>query len=438
MKHVQTQTEWEISVSYEIFSFIKSELYLDMPFMALPLNTLNPYPKENIMTFQTDGEIIYFSCEQLMRLFQRNPLYLNRAYLHSVLHCVFNHLWIKQNRNQDLWNLACDICVEYTIDHMEKKSVKRILSYLRKKTYETLESEYGLSASNIYMFLLNQDNLMALQQEFVCDDHALWPKNAEEAMQPRNQMLQKQWSQISSQSKLSQEQGDEQGQGEQLYSSLVKASKSQRSYKEFLRKFAIQKEEVHLDEDEFDLSYYTYGLSIYKNMPLIEPLETKEMRKIQEFVIVLDTSYSTSGTLVENFLKETYTILSQSNSFFSKSKIHIIQCDDRIQNYKLISNQKEMEDYLSNFEIKGGNGTDFRPAFEYINQLIENGKCKELSGMIYFTDGQGIYPKKRPDYRCAFLFLDDFDETKVPSWAMRLKVDYMELGEQHEYQTSKR
>ena len=34
------------------------------------------------------------------------------------------------------------------------------------------------------------------------------------------------------------------------------------------------REEVHADYDSFDMGYYAYGLSLYGNMPLIEPLET--------------------------------------------------------------------------------------------------------------------------------------------------------------------
>ena len=36
----------------------------------------------------------------------------------------------------------------------------------------------------------------------------------------------------------------------------------------------------------------------------MEPLESREVKKIREFVIAIDTSYSTSGTLVEQFLKD--------------------------------------------------------------------------------------------------------------------------------------
>ena len=91
------------------------------------------------------------------------------------------------------------------------------------------------------------------------------------------------------------------------------------------------KEELQINPDEFDLSYYTYGLSVYKNMPLMEPLETKEVKKIYEFVIALDTSYSIDEALAKRFVSNTYSILSTSNMFYKTCKVHIIQCDDRIR-----------------------------------------------------------------------------------------------------------
>ena len=81
----------------------------------------------------------------------------------------------------------------------------------------------------------------------------------------------------------------------------IQASKTKRSYKDFLKKFTISREELHANPDEFDPTYYTYGLHLYKNMPLIEETETKEVHKISELVIVIDTSYSTNGELVKNF-----------------------------------------------------------------------------------------------------------------------------------------
>ena len=97
--------------------------------------------------------------------------------------------------------------------------------------------------------------------------------------------------------------GDETEDGEEILAVQLKAEKSRQSYADFLRKFSVLREELHADPDEFDLNYYTYGLRLYGNMPLIEPVESREVKKIQEFVIVVDTSYSTSGELIHKFFE---------------------------------------------------------------------------------------------------------------------------------------
>ena len=63
-------------------------------------------------------------------------------------------------------------------------------------------------------------------------------------------------------------------------------------YRDFLRHFAVWGEEICPDDDSFDYIFYTYGMDHYKNMPLIEPLEYKDVKKIDEFVIAIDTSQS--------------------------------------------------------------------------------------------------------------------------------------------------
>lgn len=127
---------------------------------------------------------------------------------------------------------------------------------------------------------------------------------------------QKKWNQIARQTRMEQERrGEKPKDGEDLLAAQLAAGKSRRSYRDFLQKFAVLHEELHADPEEFDLSYYTYGLSVYGNLPLIEPLESREVEKIREFVIVIDTSYSTSGELVEQFWRETANILHQSDQF---------------------------------------------------------------------------------------------------------------------------
>ena len=129
-------------------------------------------------------------------------------------------------------------------------------------------------------------------------------------------------------------------------------------YREFLRKFSVFREEIGVDADSFDYTFYSYGLRFYGNLPLIEPQEWKEVKKVEEFVIVVDTSMSCSGELVRNFLEETYSVLCEQESFFRKVKIHIIQCDEKVQEDIRITGEKELKAYMEHLEMKGGGGTD--------------------------------------------------------------------------------
>ncbi|MGN0983692.1 MAG: VWA-like domain-containing protein, partial [Gemmiger sp.] len=162
----------------------------------------------------------------------------------------------------------------------------------------------------------------------------------------------------------------------------------------------------------------------YGCMPLIEPLETRESKKIRDFVIVLDTSESTSGTLVKNFLKETFGLLKSGESFFRRCRILVLQCDDAVRGEAWLHDLDALERYAARLTLTGGGGTDFRPAFDRIGQLLREGKLTDLQGVLYFTDGKGIYPARRPPFETAFLFLDDgTPPPEVPPWAMRLVLE---------------
>lgn len=301
-----------------------------------------------------------------------------------------------------------------------------MLSLEYAQIFITIFRQYKIpiTAANIYRYLLpdiadNPDRLNQLMMEFFTDDHHFWPKKP--STSPSAAKAGQSWDKISR--RMEQElnlRGDDSASGIDAMKTQIKEGKSRRSYKDFLRKFTVLKEELHCDYDEFDLNYYSYGLRLYKNMPLIEPLESREVTKISEFVIVIDTSYSTNGPLVQKFLEETFQIIQERDSFFHKSQIRIIQCDNQVHSDTIIKEQRDIPKLLHNFELIGGGGTDFRPAFSYINKLLENGEFQNLKGVLYFTDGKGIYPAKRPPYETAFLFLGEEEHPDVPAWAMKL------------------
>ena len=186
---------------------------------------------------------------------------------------------------------------------------------------------------------------------------------------------------------------------------------------------------MSVDPDSFDYVFYSYGLQLFGNMPLIEPQEWKESQKIEEFVIAIDTSMSCSGELVKKFLEETFSVLSENESFFRKVNIRIIQCDDQIRVDKKVTNKEELAAYMEHLELQGEGGTDFRPVFSYVQELMEQHAFQRLKGLIYFTDGQGIYPSKKTPYETAFVFLkEDYEDVDVPSWAIKLILEEEDLN----------
>lgn len=235
------------------------------------------------------------------------------------------------------------------------------------------------------------------------------------------------WEDISKQIEMnletfSKEWGDEAG---SLMANLAIANRKTYSYTDFLRQFIVVTEEMQLNMDEFDYIYYTYGMELYGNMPLVEPLEYKETERIHDFVIAIDTSESVSGDLVKRFLTHTFDILKSSEDYAREVNIHLIQCDAKVQSDTKISDLKDVDKMMEGLIIRGFGGTDFRPAFDYVTTLRRRGELENMKGIIYFTDGLGQFPEKTPDYDVAFVFMDDGDTQlpPVPPWAMKILID---------------
>lgn len=117
---------------------------------------------------------------------------------------------------------------------------------------------------------------------------------------------------------FSKQRGDQVG---NMMQNLRAVNREKYDYSAFLKKFAVMGEAMKINDDEFDYIFYTYGMQMFpeKRMPLIEPLEYKDVKRIREFVIAIDTSGSVSGELVQMFVRKTYNILKSTESFFSGS-----------------------------------------------------------------------------------------------------------------------
>ena len=423
-----TNDENLAAVGRDILLSGRAQLGAALPYMSAALYALLPSPGDSVTTSAaTDGEMLWYNAAFLASGFMKSERFSPRLNLHMTLHCLFRHLAKRRGRDAALWDLACDAAVESVIDSLPYACVAQRASPPKQFFLTECRRELKvLSAEGIYRMLLRQRlpeyKIASLQRLFAMDDHSLWDLE-EKRERERSEQQDQKWQDLASsaQTALDAMVSQHGTGGEGVTEQLSIAARDDVDYRKFLRRFAAPREVLHADADAFDYIYYTYGLMHYGNMPLIEPPETKEEKRIEDFVIAIDTSMSTSGTLVREFLASTYAILRSADTFTRRLNIHILQCDDQLRSDKKITSLDELRRYMEDLPLSGGSATDFRPVFRHVDELQRAGEFANLRGLLYFTDGMGIYPEKRPDYEVAFVLLDEPPlSVKMPPWAIRI------------------
>lgn len=459
-------------LAFEVLNHSKNVLLVNLRFLGYAFDQLKLVCKGK--SIAVDGRNIYFNPLWVLGKYKEERETVARDCLHMVFHCVFYHFFTAKSFDQKIWNLACDIAVENTINELNLASVNSKRKQIQKAYISKLKKKLNIiTAEKVYYYLKSKEysqvEIENMSEAFSADDHTLWynysklsysalgdeksksstsntnsinsnnaqssddnnSKSTDKNYENVKNELEKTWKDIAQKMQtdletFSQKHGNSSG---NMMQNLKSVTREKYDYSSFLKKFAVLGEDMKVNEDEFDYIFYTYGMKLYEKMPLIEPLEYKEIKRIKEFVIVIDTSGSVSGSLVQMFLQKTYNILKQEESFFKKINLHIIQCDAEVQQDVKITTQAEFDEYIKTMQLHGFGGTDFRPAFSYVDKLIKNKEFSNLKGLIYFTDGYGTFPSHPREYNTAFVFVEDTYETpEVPVWAIKLVLSPNEIN----------
>lgn len=437
-------------LSREVLNLSRNTLLVNLRFLDAALSRLDyfPVPREDV-TLMTQGTHILYNPEHVLRCYKSAREVPVRDYLHMVLHCVFRHMYMDPTLNRPYWDLACDIAVENIINELGLKAAQAQREKQQAVYIDAIRSELkSVTAERIYAYFRDSNpdpaRIAQIRGAFYADDHEIWYMT-DDAIQEKYGLsapgegdgdgdgerggpsAEEQWKDVAHRMQVDMDTfGKRRGlQPGSLSRNLAEVTREKYDYTSFLKKFSVMGETMKINDDEFDYVYYTYGLQLYDRMPLVEPLEYKEVKRIRDFVIAIDSSGSTLvNDLAQRFVQKTYNVMKSSESFFSKINLHIIQCDAEIQEDVKITCQEDFDNYLKTMRIKGLGGTDFRPVFEHVEQLRRDGEFTNLKGLIYFTDGWGAFPAKKPDYETAFVFVqDEYNNLEVPSWAIKLLLE---------------
>ena len=450
----------------DVLNLCRNCLVINLRFMDSAISRLTLTEGVTERT-ETDGENYYYDPVHILRSYKKARELPIRRYLHTVFHCIYRHMFIGTLKDNRLWDLACDMAVEHSINGLGLDAVTIEKAAKQEDVLKGLSGKVKyITAEMLYRYYLDnrpdEATLIRLEKLFSLDEHFIWylPPEQQEALAGKagtsnytngnsdttyataltdaemeriisnRKELENMWRDVSEYVQtaletLEHQRGDKAG---GLTQNLKEVNRERYDYTAFLKKFAVMGEAMKINDDEFDYIYYTYGLELYRNMPLVEPLEYKDVKRIREFVIAIDTSGSVSGELVQKFVQKTYNILKSTESFFSKINLHIIQCDADIQQDVRITSREEFDEYLKTMKIRGLGGTDFRPVFQYVDNLIEQKEFTNLKGLIYFTDGFGVFPERQPQYQTAFVYINDgYENPEVPVWAIKLVLESTDL-----------
>jgi predicted metal-dependent peptidase len=395
-----------------------TRLILDRPFLgALVLRMpMKPADPKWCATIGTDARHLYYNPDYIDGLSLEQTQF---ALAHEALHCALSHFARREHRNENRWDIACDLAINPILI---KEGMTAVPGALYNIGYE------GMMAEEIYPLVKENS------EQQTHDQHLYGKQNKAAQQQPQKGSDSQQDEQDSDSEEPAG--GDSGGEGEERAAgepdSLSDAEKEQLSVQWRQRMAGAAQQAMqagklagslrklvdHLLQPQLPWRMllarymsassrddYSYMRPSRREGDAIFP----SLRSAQaDIVVVLDTSGSINPAEMQEFVTEIDAIKGQV-----RARISLHACDAMLAK----NGPWEFEPWEA-FElpgnIRGGGGTRFTPVFEY---LYEQGDSPDL--LVYFTDAEGEFPKSEPRFPVIWLVKG---RGKVP-WGQRIQLN---------------
>jgi len=321
-------------------------------------------------TLATDGRHFYYNSRFVMTLDQKE---IEFGFGHEVLHCVYDHMGRRSDRNPKIWNLANDYCVNNDlVDHNIGRKITTI-EILYDRQYK------GMSSEEVYKKLM--ENI-----EFIDIDDLL-SKMLDEHLEP---------------SDGTGKDGDEDGEGKGRPTiSKEMAQEIRDEFKEAVINAAnnesnagnlpgnVKKMLKDLTEPQMDWrellnmsltssikADYTFMRPSRRSWHLDAILPGMNPGEETNIGLAIDTSGSINQSMLREFLSEVKGIMEQ----FTAYRIHLFCFDTQVHN-PVDFRTDDISD-ISDYELGGFGGTDFTVIFDHM-------KKEEIAvdRLVVMTDG---------------------------------------------------
>lgn len=325
----------------------KVSLILDHPFFGTLAARCENTVNEQIPTAQTDGKTIQWNPSFLNGLSDRE---LTGVLAHEICHIAYGHPWRIDHRDLAGWNVATD------------KAINEILKESRLDLpdgclYPNVK-ERGKSAEEIYAIQPKQNS------------NEIDPGGCGGVFAPpedEKSTLAAEWKVAVTQSAAAAKaHGDLPGELARLVDDIVNPKIPWHVVlRDFLQRTARND--------------YCWSVPNKKYVHLGFALPSLISNELPEVAVVVDTSGSVDNKQIAEFAGEISSILAAFDT-----TIQVIYADAKVcHTQTLVSADLP----LKPLPAKGGGGTDFRPAFKWIEEKHPN-----VAAIIYLTDGEGYFP----------------------------------------------
>ena len=325
-------------------------------------------------TAATDGRNFYYNTRFIDML---KPKEVEFLFGHEVLHCVYDHMGRRGDRDPQLWNVADDYCVNADLKKHRVGEFITTVPCLYDSKYE------GKSAEEVYDDLYENAEKIDIGSliDKLLDDHldgegtdANGDKNSDEKSGSG-----------SGKPKLTEEE-KQQIKDEIKEAVLAAAAASdgagnlpagvRRIIQDMTAPKMNWRELLRMQLESTIKSDYSWMRSSRKGWDMDAVMPGQKPDELIDIAVFIDASGSIDGRMLKDFLSETSGIMDQ----FASYRVHLATFDTKVYNPQQFDS--ENLDSIADYEVEGGGGTDFDSIFEYLkDQQIEPKR------LVVFTDG---------------------------------------------------
>jgi predicted metal-dependent peptidase len=403
----------------------RTRLILDQPFVGALLLHLPLTPAAHCPDIATDGMRLYFNPGFIAPLDLRRTQFL---LAHQALHCALGHVWRRGERSRARWDLACDYAVNIMLADegmlpppgallesryrgMAAEEIYPLLPVDEAERRATLDSHwfdrarlaFGVSAYAGASSAAGQGDEAAAAASEIAGDAQEWDDAAAHARRhPGAPTL------------IDPMSADELAQRWQMRLAMAaqQASRAGRLSTSFQRLLGRMLQPVlpwhallarHVIERARD-DYSLQRPSRREGDAVLPRLHSGEI----DLVVVIDTSGSIGAEQLGAFAAEIDALKGQA-----RARVTLHACDERMA----ADGPWVFEPWqpiVMPGSLEGGGGTDFRPAFEWVEAQHARPDL-----LVYFTDAEGEFPPSPPPYPVIWLVKGP---ASVP-WGERIQLN---------------